>query len=148
MLKCGLSLYINSLIRQGYITALATTGSATVHDLELAFYGKTSEDVAVEAPPATGSDTRKAWVRGGIFALGLLIVASVGAQLETASPSGMGLAARFIWNALVLGAFVLAFRGHKVLQERGLNDGLAWTVALSALVVVGMTMERILPLLA
>ena len=50
VIKCGLSLYIKSLIERGYITALATTGSATVHDLELAFYGKTSEDVGVELP--------------------------------------------------------------------------------------------------
>ena len=50
VIKCGLSLYLNSLMDSGYITALATTGSATVHDLELAFYGKTSEDVALELP--------------------------------------------------------------------------------------------------
>ena len=50
VIKCGLSLYINSLIDRGYVTALATTGSATVHDLELAFYGVTSEDVAEELP--------------------------------------------------------------------------------------------------
>ncbi len=50
VLKCGLSLYVNSLIEKGYITALSTTGSATVHDLELSFFGETSEDVAVELP--------------------------------------------------------------------------------------------------
>ncbi len=50
VIKCGLSLYMKSLIERGYITAVATTGSATVHDLELAFYGKTSEDVAAELP--------------------------------------------------------------------------------------------------
>ena len=50
VLKCGLSLYVNSLIDKGFITSIATTGSATVHDLELAFFGRTSEDVAVELP--------------------------------------------------------------------------------------------------
>ncbi len=50
VMKTGLSLYVNSLMKKGFITAIATTGSATVHDLELAFYGKTSEDVAVELP--------------------------------------------------------------------------------------------------
>lgn len=50
VLKCGLSLYMNSLIRRGYVTALATTGSATVHDMELALFGHTSEDVASELP--------------------------------------------------------------------------------------------------
>jgi hypothetical protein len=50
VIKCGLSLYVRSLIDKGFITALATTGAATIHDLELAFYGVTSEDVAVELP--------------------------------------------------------------------------------------------------
>ena len=50
VIKCGLSLYLNRLMQDGFVTALATTGSATVHDIELAFYGKTSEDVGVELP--------------------------------------------------------------------------------------------------
>jgi hypothetical protein len=50
VLKCGLSLYLRSLMKQGFITALATTGSAVIHDLELAFFGATSEDVARELP--------------------------------------------------------------------------------------------------
>jgi hypothetical protein len=49
-IKCGLSLYLNALMREGYITTLATTGSSVVHDVELAFFGATSEDVAVELP--------------------------------------------------------------------------------------------------
>jgi hypothetical protein len=47
-IKCGLSLYLNSLIEAGYITTIATTGSSTIHDLELAFFGKTSEFVEEE----------------------------------------------------------------------------------------------------
>lgn len=50
VVKCGLSLYLASLIEKGYITALATTGSMTIHDIELSFFGKTSEDVALELP--------------------------------------------------------------------------------------------------
>jgi hypothetical protein len=46
--KCGLSGYLSALIDAGYITCLASTGSAVIHDLELAFFGKTSEDVAAE----------------------------------------------------------------------------------------------------
>jgi hypothetical protein len=49
-IKCGLSLYINALIESGFITAVATTGSSTIHDLELAFFGKTSEYVEDELP--------------------------------------------------------------------------------------------------
>jgi hypothetical protein len=47
-IKCGLSLYLNALIDAGYITTIATTGSSTIHDLELAFFGKTSEFVEEE----------------------------------------------------------------------------------------------------
>jgi hypothetical protein len=50
VLKCWLSLYVNSLVRRGFVTAVATTGSAAIHDLELAFFGETSEDVGVELP--------------------------------------------------------------------------------------------------
>jgi len=49
-IKCGLSLYLIRLMEAGYVTTLATTGSSAVHDLELAFFGKTSEHVEVELP--------------------------------------------------------------------------------------------------
>lgn len=49
-IKVGLSGYLQALIESGYITCLATTGSAVIHDLELSFFGKTSEDVAAELP--------------------------------------------------------------------------------------------------
>jgi hypothetical protein len=50
VIKCGLSLYINSLMKRGFISSLATTGSAAIHDMELAFFGDTSEDVERELP--------------------------------------------------------------------------------------------------
>jgi len=50
VIKCGLSLYLNSLMKRGFITAIAATGSSTIHDMELAFFGETSEDVARELP--------------------------------------------------------------------------------------------------
>jgi len=49
-IKTGLSLYLNRLIEHGFITTVSTTGSAIIHDLELAFFGATSEDVAQELP--------------------------------------------------------------------------------------------------
>lgn len=49
-IKCGLSRYLCALMEQGFITTIATTGSSVIHDLELAFFGETSEDVAVELP--------------------------------------------------------------------------------------------------
>jgi hypothetical protein len=50
VIKVGLAGYVNALVDEGLITCLATTGSAVIHDLELAFYGRTSEDVAAELP--------------------------------------------------------------------------------------------------
>jgi hypothetical protein len=49
-IKCGLSLYLNALIDAGFITSLSTTGASVIHDLELAFFGKTSEHVEDELP--------------------------------------------------------------------------------------------------
>jgi hypothetical protein len=44
-LKVGLGPLICDLIREGVFTALATNGAAMIHDFELAFAGRTSEDV-------------------------------------------------------------------------------------------------------
>jgi len=45
-LKVGLGPVIRDLIRDGTLTAFATNGAAIIHDFELAFAGRTSEDVA------------------------------------------------------------------------------------------------------
>lgn len=50
VIKCGLSLYLRALMKERFITAIATTGSSVIHDLELAFHGMTSEDVGSELP--------------------------------------------------------------------------------------------------
>jgi hypothetical protein len=46
-IKLGLAPLICDLIRQGIINAIATNGAAMIHDFELAFAGRTSEDVSV-----------------------------------------------------------------------------------------------------
>ncbi|MCP4580658.1 MAG: hypothetical protein GY839_03515 [candidate division Zixibacteria bacterium] len=45
-LKIGLSPVINDLIKNGYITHLGLNGAGVIHDLEIAFWGRTSEEVA------------------------------------------------------------------------------------------------------
>lgn len=45
VVKCGLSLYLIDLMKKGYITGLAMNGAAAIHDLEIASFGETSEDV-------------------------------------------------------------------------------------------------------
>jgi hypothetical protein len=50
VIKCGLSLYLRSLMKKGFVSALACTGSSAIHDIELSFHGATSEDVGEELP--------------------------------------------------------------------------------------------------
>lgn len=44
-IKCGLAPVIIDLIKEGYITGLATNGAGAIHDFEMACWGQTSEDV-------------------------------------------------------------------------------------------------------
>jgi deoxyhypusine synthase len=50
VIKTGCAPYLIDLIERGVITAVAMNGSAAIHDFELAFAGKTSEDVAAQLP--------------------------------------------------------------------------------------------------
>jgi hypothetical protein len=77
-IKCGLSLYLNSLVEEGFITTIGTTGSSTIHDLELAFFGKTSEYVEEELPE-------------GRFGMSAETAAHYAAGCEYAWESGQGL---------------------------------------------------------
>ncbi|MFN3821732.1 MAG: hypothetical protein ACK4OO_05305, partial [bacterium] len=45
MIKVGLSPLIVDWMRRGILTALATNGSGIIHDVEIALFGRTSEDV-------------------------------------------------------------------------------------------------------
>lgn len=45
VIKTGCSSVISDLIRKGYISHLASNGSAAIHDVELSLLGHTSEDV-------------------------------------------------------------------------------------------------------
>ena len=46
VVKCGLAPVLIELMKLGVITHLASNGSATIHDFEIAMNGSTSEDVA------------------------------------------------------------------------------------------------------
>jgi hypothetical protein len=48
VIKTGCAPYIIDLIRRGVVTSVAMNGSAAIHDFELAFCGKTSEDVGAQ----------------------------------------------------------------------------------------------------
>lgn len=45
VIKCGLGPLLSRWIRDGVFTAVATNGAGSIHDMELAVYGQTSEDV-------------------------------------------------------------------------------------------------------
>jgi hypothetical protein len=45
VIKCGLTPLFNKAIEQGIITAIAVNGSVCIHDFEIAYFGKTSENV-------------------------------------------------------------------------------------------------------
>ncbi len=46
VIKCGLSPLIISLIKRKYISHIALNGAGAIHDVEIAMWGNTSEDVA------------------------------------------------------------------------------------------------------
>jgi hypothetical protein len=45
LIKCGLSPILIDLVNRGVVTGLATNGASVIHDVELALFGHTSEDV-------------------------------------------------------------------------------------------------------
>lgn len=45
VIKCGLSPLLLDLMTKKMVTAIAMNGAAAIHDFEIAFWGKTSEDV-------------------------------------------------------------------------------------------------------
>jgi|694.fasta_scaffold40758_2 hypothetical protein len=45
VIKVGCAPYLNSWLNQGVLTAVAMNGAAAIHDFELAYRGRTSEDV-------------------------------------------------------------------------------------------------------
>lgn len=50
LIKNGCGLLLNQLIKDGWVTHLATQGAGVIHDWEFAFQGKSSESVRVNAP--------------------------------------------------------------------------------------------------
>jgi hypothetical protein len=67
VLKCGLSPVIIDLLRSGLVDLVAFNGAGAIHDLEIAFLGQTSEDVAAglgSGQFGMAKDTA-AWFAGG-----------------------------------------------------------------------------------
>jgi hypothetical protein len=45
LIKCGLSPILIDLMEEGFVTLLSTNGAGAIHDVEIALWGKTSEQV-------------------------------------------------------------------------------------------------------
>ncbi|NNE99650.1 MAG: hypothetical protein HKN25_11580 [Pyrinomonadaceae bacterium] len=78
VIKTGLSPILIDLMKQGFLTAIASNGSVLVHDTEIALEGFTSEDVDATlgkgdfgAAKETGEILNKAASRGQIDRIGL-----------------------------------------------------------------------------
>src|SRR5581483_6487143 len=50
VIKTGCGPYLIDWIRRGVVSSVSMNGSGAIHDFELAFAGKTSEDVAAQLP--------------------------------------------------------------------------------------------------
>ena len=91
VIKCGLSRYLIALMREGYITHLASNGAGSIHDFELAYLGGTSEHVPTAIEDGsfgmweeTGAWMNEAIQRGAAQGLGYgqSLAAYVGAHPE------------------------------------------------------------------
>ena len=63
VIKCGLSRYLIWLMKNGYITHLASNGAGSIHDFELAYLGGTSEHV----PTAIEDGSFGMWEETGLW---------------------------------------------------------------------------------
>ena len=86
VIKAGLSPVLIDLMKDGWVSGLALNGAGIIHDFELAFAGRTSEDVASEIRTGrfgmaaeTGDLLNAAITRGAASGLGL--GESVGAMI-------------------------------------------------------------------
>ena len=91
VIKCGLSPLLIQLMEKGIISALAMNGAGIIHDFELAYAGRTSEDVPAQLREGrfgmareTGEQINEAIRRGAAKGLGM--GAALGEYLLQTSP--------------------------------------------------------------
>ena len=87
VIKTGCAPYLIDLIRRGVVTAVAMNGSAAIHDFELAFAGKTSEDVGAQ-------------LHAGNFGMARETADAFAAAARTGSAVGLGAALGRYMDAL------------------------------------------------
>jgi len=82
VIKCGLSPLVIDLIRRRLVTAVAMNGAGVVHDFEIAYGGRTSEDVASA-------------LKDGSFGMARETAAFINAAAKEAAARGQGFGAAF-----------------------------------------------------
>lgn len=88
VIKTGCGPYLIDWLRRGILCAVAMNGAAAIHDFELAYAGKTSEDVAAQLP-------------GGQFGMARETADAFGEAARLAVQEGLGLGAalgRLMWE--------------------------------------------------
>lgn len=78
VIKAGLSPVLIDLMKDGWVSGLALNGAGIIHDFELAFAGRTSEDVASE-------------IRTGRFGMAAETGDLLNAAITSGAASGLGL---------------------------------------------------------
>ncbi|GBC98133.1 hypothetical protein HRbin17_00630 [bacterium HR17] len=78
VIKVGLSPIVIQLVREGILTALAVNGATAYHDVELALFGRTSEDVT-------------AGMQAGVFGMAKEPCDFINAAAQRAAQRGIGL---------------------------------------------------------
>jgi hypothetical protein len=92
VIKCGLAPVLIDLMRRGFATSFAMNGSASIHDLEIALSGSTSEDVEAVLPDGrfgAAEETGRQW-NDAMSAAGCLNCGAgeaLGRELERFAPA-------------------------------------------------------------
>lgn len=110
VIKVGLAPVLIELIKHGFVTGIATTGAALIHDFEIALVGHTSEDVPAQLGKGkfgmaeeTGKLLNVAIRQAAEKSTG--IGEGVGEFLTTLRLRGTGHAARFLNHSLLAAAY-------------------------------------------
>jgi hypothetical protein len=85
VIKCGLGPLLVRWMKEGVFTALATNGAGSIHDMEMALYGVTSEDV-------------QAGIKDGSFGMWEETAKHYGKALERGQGIGRGIGLEIIEN--------------------------------------------------
>jgi hypothetical protein len=103
VIKCGLAPVLVDLMRQGFATAFAMNGSASIHDFEIALAGHTSEDVEAVLPDGrfgaaeeTGREMNVAIAAGAAEGIGM--GEALGRRVESAPHAESSLLAQAYGN--------------------------------------------------